>query len=430
VLGREPFQAAGGSGASRTWEPEHVCRSETGAEKISVLEMKDVAAEATCRTPHVRQAYSSATDARQAAREFYEGVAQPEMEFVLFYCSNDYDQETLAAELRNLFAGVQVIGCTSAGEIGPGGYCERGLTGASFAGEAFCAVTGRIGNLQQFEASVAENMAQRLMQELERKAPEANAENTFALLLIDGLSVREEQVARSLQATLGRIPLAGGSAADGLNFAGTAVFLDGQFWPNSAIVLLATTPLPFTVFKTQHFSPTDQRLVITGADAARRTITEINGLPAAEEYARLLGIEVDDLDPHRYASTPVVVLIDGSNYVRSIQKTNPDGSMTMLCAIDEGVVLRLGQGSDMVQNLEQAIGQVKDAIGPPQVLLAYDCFLRRLEILQRQIDADISRVLLDNNAVGFSTYGEQFCGIHVNQTMTGIAIGYPRGAHA
>jgi hypothetical protein len=28
-----------------------------------------------------------------------------------------------------------------------------------------------------------------------------------------------------------------------------------------------------------------------------------------------------------------------------------------------------------------------------------------------------------NNAVGFSTYGEQFNGIHVNQTLTGVAIG-------
>jgi hypothetical protein len=25
--------------------------------------------------------------------------------------------------------------------------------------------------------------------------------------------------------------------------------------------------------------------------------------------------------------------------------------------------------------------------------------------------------------VGFNTYGEQFCGVHVNQTLTGIALG-------
>jgi hypothetical protein len=30
-----------------------------------------------------------------------------------------------------------------------------------------------------------------------------------------------------------------------------------------------------------------------------------------------------------------------------------------------------------------------------------------------------------NNTVGFSTYGEQYGGVHVNQTFTGIAIGTP-----
>jgi hypothetical protein len=28
-----------------------------------------------------------------------------------------------------------------------------------------------------------------------------------------------------------------------------------------------------------------------------------------------------------------------------------------------------------------------------------------------------------NRTIGFNTYGEQFLGIHVNQTFTGIAIG-------
>ena len=28
-----------------------------------------------------------------------------------------------------------------------------------------------------------------------------------------------------------------------------------------------------------------------------------------------------------------------------------------------------------------------------------------------------------NNTIGFSSYGEQFRGVHVNQTLTGCAIG-------
>jgi len=35
----------------------------------------------------------------------------------------------------------------------------------------------------------------------------------------------------------------------------------------------------------------------------------------------------------------------------------------------------------------------------------------------------VGEIFSRNNTVGFSTYGEQFHGVHVNQTLTGIAIG-------
>ena len=36
----------------------------------------------------------------------------------------------------------------------------------------------------------------------------------------------------------------------------------------------------------------------------------------------------------------------------------------------------------------------------------------------------MSDILRRNNAIGFNTYGEQFCGVHVNQTLTAIALGF------
>jgi hypothetical protein len=371
----------------------------------------------------IRQAYSAAKDAHEAVREFYASVVQPEMELVLFFCSSDYEIDALEAELNRLFAGIQVVGCTAAGEIGPGGYREHGLTGASFSPEACTAVSGSIGGLQNFEISQGHALGHRLLQELERKAPQANARNSFALLLIDGLSVREEAVARTLQEALGRIPLVGGSAGDGLDFGRTYVYTDGSFRSDCAALTLVTTRLPFTVFKTQHFVSTDQRLVITEADTTQRAVKEINGLPAAEEYARLLGVEVHDLTPSRFAAWPMVVLIDGNNYVRSIQKVNSDGSLTFYCAIEEGVVLRVARGVDLIDNLEEAFAQIRSQIGPPQLVIGCDCILRRMEIVHHHLEDRVGQIFRSNNAVGFNTYGEQFRGVHINQTLTGIAIG-------
>ena len=126
-----------------------------------------------------------------------------------------------------------------------------------------------------------------------------------------------------------------------------------------------------------------------------------------------------------------MVLIDGANYVRSIQKAEPDGSLKFYCAIERGVVLRVARSVDLVDNLESALSHVRAQIGPPQLVLTFDCILRKLGDRPRAgLQDAVSDVLRRNNAVGFNTYGEQFCGVHVNQTLTAIALGAGDGRHA
>jgi hypothetical protein len=355
--------------------------------------------------------------------EFFAGVAQPDMALAIFFCSNEYDRDVLAAEMSRLFAGVQVVGCTTAGEIGPAGCRDHSIAGVSLTADACTAVTGRIEHLQQLEIADVQTSAQGLLNRLEELAPGRDGHNAFAFMLVDGLSTREELLAHALQEALGDIPVVGGSAGDGLGFGSTYVYSDGRFFPDSAVLVLASTPLPFKTFKTQHFVPTDEMLVVTEADPSQRIVKEINGLPAVEEYARILGVPASDLDPVHFAASPVVVLIDGANYVRSIQKANPDGSLTFFCAIEDGVILHSALGVDLVDNLEKALSAVRAEIGPPQLVLACDCILRKLEIAQSGLEDRVSEVFLRNNAVGFNTYGEQFRGVHVNQTLTGIALG-------
>jgi len=371
----------------------------------------------------IHRAQSCATDARDAVREFHAGVAQPDIALVIFFCSSEYDLEVLAEEMKSLFAGVQVVGCTTAGEIGPAGYREHSLTGASFPTSSFNAVSGRIDQLRQFKIASGQALVQELLQRLESRAQQAEPDNSFALLLIDGLSMREEVVTRALQSALGKLSLVGGSAGDGVKFDSTHVYFNGRFHSDSAILILAATRLPFKVFKTQHFVATGERLVVTEADTALRIVKEINGLPAAQEYARILDIDARDLAPKRFAAWPVVVLIDGTNYVRSIQKVNPDGSLTFFCAIENGLVLRVAKGVDLVGNLEQTFAQIRAEIGRPQLVLACDCILRKLEIFQSSLTDSVGEVFLRNNTIGFNSYGEQFHGVHVNQMLVGIAIG-------
>ena len=377
--------------------------------------------------PGVRRAHTLARDAVDAVREFHAAVAQDNMALVIFFCSSSYDLDLLGAEMKRAFAGVEVVGCTTAGEIGPAGYVAGSLCGMSFAASQFSVACGCIEPLQQFEIAAGQDFGKDLLQRMHRRRPAAASENAFALLLIDGMSVREEPVARAVQSVLGAIPLVGGSAASSSETVAPAVYYQGRFAPDRAVVVLVSTPLPVRLFETHHFVAGDERLVVTETDTERRIVYEINGLPAAQEYARRLGVAPDALGPEIFSASPVVVLIDGKSYVRAIQKANPDGSLSFFCAIENGLILRIAHTGDLYGKLAESFAQMRSEIGPPQLVIACECVLRRAEVLRSAQRGRIVDLLLANQCTGLCTYGEQYRGIHLNQTLTAVAIGRASG---
>jgi hypothetical protein len=375
---------------------------------------------------YMHRGHSNAAEARLAVAELHAQVAQPELALVLFFCSSNYDLDALADEMNCRFAGVPVIGCTSAGEIGPAGYLNHSLVGVSFSAQAFAAETGRIDALNAFDIAAGRAFAEGLHNRLEAHLRGGNA---FGLLLIDGLSLREEPVAHALQDGLGAVPMFGGSAGDDLKFQRTWVFHEGRFHTDSAVLLLMSTSLPFRILRSQHFVADSERLVVTEVDAPRRIVREINGRPAVQEYARLIGVAPEQLTPDHFASRPVVVMIEGDEFVRSIQHANPDGSLSFYCAIDEGVVLRVAHGVDLLTRMETEFAEAERELGSIEGMLVCDCVLRNLEMSRNGRKAAAGELFQRFHALGFSTYGEQIGGVHINQTLTGIAIGSAGAGH-
>ena len=372
---------------------------------------------------YIRTAHSCASDARVAVREFHAAISAPESALVVFFCSSEYDLDAFADEVNRLFVGVPVIGCTTAGEIGPAGLRRNSLSGVAFPAQTYSAVIGHIEHLQQFKADDVSGMVDALKLELSKRGKGVPG-SRFAMQWIDGLSNREEPVVNALQHALGDISLFGGSAGDDLKIKRTAVFFDGAFHTDSAVLAIIETAFPFTVFRTHHFVGGQERLVVTQVDTAHRTIKEINGLPAVEEYARVLGVRPDALDEGHFSASPVVVRINGTDYVRSIQRANPDGSLTFYCAIDKGMILRVAHGVDFIGNFQHVFDDIRTRVGPPQLVMACNCIFRYLEMERTCLLEEAESILRDYPVVGFNTYGEQFMGIHINQTLTGIAIGY------
>jgi hypothetical protein len=350
--------------------------------------------------------------------ELHDAIAQPKAALVAFFCSSGFDLDGLAGEINTRFRGIPVIGCTTSGEIGPAGYRSGTLSGFSIPARGFTASTACIDGLADFDEVCAREATTSLLQSVDGRPA-----RSFAFMLADGLCGHEERLTFLLQRALGDVAVVGGSAGDDERFAATHVFANGSFRSDRAVLAAITTSRPFTVFRSSHFVAASTPLVVTDADPAHRLIREINGRPAAAEYARVTGLSRDELDSAHFASAPLAVRIDGSDYVRSIQHANPDGSLTLYCAIERGVVLRVAKGADMLASRRRLFEDIHQHIGKPQLTLGFDCIHCQMEAARSNGKEAIGRLFVDNNVVGFSTYGEQFVGVHVNQTFTGVAIG-------
>lgn len=377
--------------------------------------------------PKFKRGVTDARDPATAIREIHAAVFDPDAELTILFCAPTYDIAALGAEIHAAFGDAPVIGCTTAGEITPFGYRDGAITGVSIGGAGFTIRTVRIDGLANFEFARGDAAVNEVVASLRKAGVAPTGRNSFGFLISDGLSMQEEGLVASIYRNLGTIQLFGGSAGDGTRFERTHIFHDGAFRTDCAVFTLVHTVFPFRVFKTEHFVEDAEKMVVTKADLAKRIVTEINGEPAGREYARVVGLEVDSLTPFIFAQHPVVVRVGGTTHVRSIQKVNDDESLTFFCAIDEGIVLTVARGVDMVDDLIHAFDQVRSEIGPPSLVLGCDCILRHLEADQTGITDRIGEVMRANNVIGFATYGEQYNAMHVNQTFTGVAIGRPNG---
>lgn len=346
---------------------------------------------------------------------------------LLFFSQSLIGAEEIARALPLHAPGLAFAGCSTAGEITPQGLSEGQAVAILFPQSAFTIATTMVKHVSSSSMDVIAGEVESLKRQLCGRDA-ARRSHVFALCFIDGLSYAEEAVTSAIHWGLDDIPLIGASAGDDLKFETTSLIANGEVDSDCAVITLVATDIPFQVFKTENFVPTEDKLVVTASDPDHRTVREFNAGPAAEEYAAAIGLDAKSLTPMSFASHPVVVRVGGEYYCRSIQKVHPDGSLSFFCAIDDGIVLTIAQPKGMVESTRAAMKSVSEKLGGTDVILGFDCVLRRLDAQNRQVFRDISELYRNNNVVGFGTYGEQYRSMHLNQTFTGIAFGHRRAA--
>jgi hypothetical protein len=82
----------------------------------------------------------------------------------------------------------------------------------------------------------------------------------------------------------------------------------------------------------------------------------------------------------------------------------------------------------MLRSTERTLEEIDRSLGGIDIVLGFDCVLRRLDAENRQIRRQMEDLYRSYGVVGFHTYGEQLNAMHLNQTLTGVAFGPRREA--
>jgi hypothetical protein len=374
-----------------------------------------------CLRPRV---LAVAGDVRSAADAILAGLAGAAPALVLVFAAEGVLLGPLTGKLKAaLGADCRVIGCSSAGGFAFGAYRDDQVVAIGFPAATFRAEAVWLRDLRQHMAFDWMRALRRLSEDFGSPEP---GWSRFGLLMVDGLCRREELVAATVDATLGDLPVLGGSAGDGLRFSRTHLALDGESHPESAIFCLVASAFPVEEVVFDHFTPGSERMVVTDALPEERVILTINAEPAAEEYARLIGVPQEKLGPQAFAAHPLLMRQGGRHVVRAIQGVTPEGGLSLMSSVETGTTMTLGRAENLTEGLEARMS----GLGRTALILGFDCVLRRLALEQAGLGEAVGRIYRHHRVAGFNTYGEQHGGLHVNQTFVGLAFLEPEAPHA
>jgi hypothetical protein len=375
----------------------------------------------------VQAAWTELSSPEEAVASIAAALDRPKIGQLLVFFSPSFQADGLSRALSAEFGTIPVAGCSTAGQICPDGFSEAGLLALALPEKGFRIVSKVLEDVRSLTIERGTEAVRELRAQLDCARNEGD--HRFALCFIDGLSNAEEMIVSALGWALDGIPLAGGSAGDNLHFDKTALLYNGQVYREAALLFMVDTEHAVRTFKHDNFEPTGQKLVVTASDSESRTVFELNAEGAASEYALAAGVHDGNLSPMSFAAHPVVVRIGGNYYCRSIQKVNPNGSLTFFCAIDDGIVLTVARARDMVASAEDELQALDREVGGLDLILGFECVLRRLDSETHQVKHHMCELYRKHNLIGFHTYGEQFNSMHLNQTLTGIAIGPKDSCH-
>lgn len=368
-----------------------------------------------------RSALTAHTSSSAAAAELIAGLDGADPRVIVFFAGIKHDGALLGQALEQRFPGACVIGCSSNGEFGDRGHGNGGATALAISGAqvgACAAAMVEAGDLDQGVRRAAEQISTRLGRPLRDLDPE----RWTGLALLEGARGHEERLNAAFGDVAPFLPIVGGSAGDDIAFSSTWTWADGQLLRDGTALLVAEMLVPFRVVKTCNFVPSERSVVVTRTDSTRRLILEFDGEPAAQYYARALGVTPEQLDFPHFLENPLGLMIDGDAWLRSVVRREGD-ALFFACAVVEGARLNFMQSTHLVEDTRARLERVEQELGTPiRGAIFFNCAYRMIEAQIKGLTDPYHQMLSRFVHVGVQSNGESYLG-HINQTLTGLVFG-------
>ena len=369
---------------------------------------------------------------RDTVRAFQEATAHISInnKLLLFFASTIYDYEQLVTLFCQKFPNTKVVGLTTVGEISPQGIHENTLTVSAFSGDDLHVSAVFMENIHRFpifQRNELVQAAQSIGMNLHSTAPEREG---FAIVLPNGLINAEERmlsIVNSLFKTEG-FPVFGGTAGDDAKFVATKTSLNERISTTSGIVIFVKLRAQFKIYKESIFEPfSDDVLVATKVGVENRKVYEFNGKPAAAEYARLLDVQVGQLE-QKFMAHPLG-FVGKQLSVGSPMCVNDDNSISFYCQVARNAEMRVLQPLDILQTMDNTVAQLTRDFKQIEGVFAINCILRKIQFQQTNMLQEVNKRFSQmGNVFGFCSYGEQLQNEQINQTLVLLAIGTLNGA--
>ena len=371
---------------------------------------------------------ASEADTRHAIQTIVEALAGLELALVMVFVGEPHDPRSVAAMLSASLPDVRTVGCSTGGEIGPGGWLEGSLVAVAFGGPARASVSW----FEDLSAVALEGRSPRIVDDvaagLGLSRTELDPKRHVFITLVDGMRSAGELFIAGLTDVAPGIPLVGGSAGSRAHQTDTTwTFADGVAEIGSGVLVLLEPGVPFETFATHSFEPGRDRLVVTRARPDLHLLDELNGHSAVDEYARVVGVDPAAVRDGRVVPSEVGIhlgfLVDGELFLRGLIEVRGDGFL-LGGAVEEGMVLRTAcPRSDVVETTRAALNAVFGRTGAPEGVLFFECIGRKLGARATGATEGLVDLMDGVPVAGFHTFGEQFNALQVNLTLTGLALG-------